>query len=220
MDFAPYRLSGRVYGTLLNHRSAVDAIGDSISKAPYKAPPSAPILYLKPANTFSSNGQSIAVPDDASALEVGASVGLVMGRFACRLTESNAMEHVAGFVLVNDVSVPHLPYYRPSIRSKARDGFCSIGPYVAPRVKLQDLNELSIRVSIDQELKQASSTGDLVRPIRRLLVDVTEFMTLQPGDILTIGVAGNAPLVHAGQTAVIEAEGLGRLENPFVAGRP
>ena len=63
---------------------------------------------------------------------------------------------------------------------------------------------------------QTSDTSQLVRPVARLLADITEFMTLLPGDILAVGVAAPAPRVRAGQRARIEIEGLGRLENPVV----
>jgi 5-oxopent-3-ene-1,2,5-tricarboxylate decarboxylase/2-hydroxyhepta-2,4-diene-1,7-dioate isomerase len=77
---------------------------------------------------------------------------------------------------------------------------------------------LTIRVFIDGELKQQTTTAQLVRAVRRLLADVTEFMTLSPGDILAVGAAAPAPRVRAGQHARIEIDGLGWLENPFVPG--
>jgi 5-oxopent-3-ene-1,2,5-tricarboxylate decarboxylase/2-hydroxyhepta-2,4-diene-1,7-dioate isomerase len=112
--------------------------------------------------------------------------------------------------------VPHLPYYRPSIQFKARDGFCPLGPRVVPRAAIANPDALTIRVYIDGELKQATTTSQLVRPVARLLADVTEFMTLMPGDVLAVGVASPAPRIRAGQRAGIEIEGLGRLENPIV----
>jgi len=125
---------------------------------------------------------------------------------------------VAGYLIVNDVSVPHLPYYRPSIPFKARDGFCPLGPRVVPRAALSNPDALAIRVFIDGELKQTAATSELVRPVAQLLADVTDFMTLLPGDVVAVGVASPAPRIRAGQRARIEIDGLGRLESPFVAG--
>ena len=217
MDVPPYRLWGTVYGALLNHRTALEALGDAVHQPPYKAPPQAPVLYLKPRNTLAADRDAVTVPAGVTELEVGATLGLVIGAPACRLSAENALEHVAGFVIVNDVSVPHLPYYRPSIPAKARDGFCPLGACV-PRAAVANPDALTIRVLVDDELRQTASTADLVRPIARLLVDVTDFMTLSPGDVLAVGVAAPAPRVRAGQRARIEIDGLGRLENPFVAG--
>jgi 5-oxopent-3-ene-1,2,5-tricarboxylate decarboxylase/2-hydroxyhepta-2,4-diene-1,7-dioate isomerase len=135
MEVAPYRLSGRVYGTLMNHRSALQALGAAACAAPYKAAPVAPVLYIKPPNTLTG---PVIVPNDVDELEIGASLGVVMGRTACALTAGNALDFVAGYVIVNDISVPHSVYYRPSIRFKARDGFCPMGPAVVPGAAVPD----------------------------------------------------------------------------------
>jgi 5-oxopent-3-ene-1,2,5-tricarboxylate decarboxylase / 2-hydroxyhepta-2,4-diene-1,7-dioate isomerase len=218
MDVAPYHLSGAVYAALLNHQTALQTLGDAINRPPYNGAPKAPVLYIKPRNTFAAHGEPVAVPPGVAELEVGASLGLVIGRPACRLAEERALEHVAGFLIVNDVSVPHLPYYRPSIPAKARDGFCPLGPRVVARSEIANPDALTIRVYVDDELRQTASTAQLVRPVSKLLADVTDFMTLSPGDVLAVGVAFPAPLVRAGQRVRIEIDGLGPLENSFVDG--
>lgn len=215
MDVAPYRLTGTVYGTLLNHRSAVAALGEAMSQPPYKAAPKAPVLYVKPRNTLAASGDVVWVPAEVGELEVGACLGLVIGRTACRLTERNALEHVAGYLIVNDISVPHPNYYRPSVRYKARDGFCPLGGVTA-REHIPDPNALTIRTYVDGTLTQTASTAELVRSVQRLLVDVTEFMTLAPGDVLAVGVAAPAPRVSAGQVVSIQIDGLRTLSNSFV----
>ena len=216
MDVPPYRLSGSVYGVLLNHRTELQALGDTVNRPPYDAPPQAPVLYIKPRNTLAADGDPIALPPGVTELEVGASLGLVIGRPSSRLAESYALQHVAGYLIVNDVSVPHASYYRPSIPFKARDGFCPLGPRVVPRAAIADPDRLTIRVFIDGELRQTTTTSQLVRPVARLLADVTEFMTLMPGDVLAVGVASPAPRIRAGERAGIEIEGIGRLENRIV----
>jgi len=218
MDVPPYRLSGTVYGALLNHRTALQALGDAMTQPPYNGAPQAPVLYIKPRNTLAVDGEPVAVPPAVAELEIGASLGLVIGRPSCRLSVDRALQHVAGYLIVNDVSVPHLPYFRPSIPAKARDGFCPLGPRVAPRAAVPNPDALTIRVYVDGELKQTATTSQLVRPVARLLADVTDFMTLSPGDVLAVGVAAPAPRVRAGQQARIEIDGLGRLENCFVDG--
>jgi len=217
MNVPPYRLSGTVYGALLNHRTTLQALGDAINRPPYNGEPKAPVLYIKPRNTLAADGAAVAVPPGAGELEIGASLGVVIGRPACRLAADRALEAVAGYLIVNDVSVPHLSYYRPAIAFKARDGFCPLGPHVVARAVLADPDALTIRVFIDDELKQTAATSALVRPVAKLLTDVTDFMTLLPGDVLAVGIASPAPRIRAGQRARIEIDGLGRLENPFVA---
>ena len=216
MDAPPWRLSGTVYGALLNHRSALEALGEAVNAPPYQAPPRAPVLYVKPRNTLAADGDAVRVPAGVAELEVGACLGLVIGRTACRVPAARALEHLAGYVIVNDVSVPHLPYYRPSIPCKARDGFCPLGPRVVARAAITDPDALTIRVRIDGLLRQTASTAALLRPVAELLQDVTEFMTLAPGDVLATGAPAPAPRVRPGQHVSIEIDGLGTLQNAFV----
>jgi 5-oxopent-3-ene-1,2,5-tricarboxylate decarboxylase/2-hydroxyhepta-2,4-diene-1,7-dioate isomerase len=214
-DVAPYRLSGTVYGTLLNHRSALAALGEAVNRPPYNAPPKAPVLYIKPRNTLAASGSQVRIPAGTPELEVGACLSVVIGRTACGLAEARALDYVAGYLILADVSIPHSNFHRPSIRFKARDGFCPLGPAVTPRSAIATPDALTIRSYLDGALVQTASTADLIRPVARLLADVTEFMTLAPGDVLALGAAAPAPRVRAGQTLRIEIDGLGSLSNPF-----
>jgi len=201
---------------LLNHRDALAALGAAVHEAPYKAPPRAAVLYIKPRNTWVGPGDAVIVPAGVAELEIGATLGLVIGRSACRVREADALACVAGYVIVNDISVPHASYYRPSLRFKARDTFCPIGRF-APRRAVGSPDTLRIAVSIDGEIVHRASTEGLIRPAARLLAEVSEFITLAPGDVLSVGVAANAPRARAGQRVAIEIDGLERLDNPLIA---
>jgi 5-oxopent-3-ene-1,2,5-tricarboxylate decarboxylase / 2-hydroxyhepta-2,4-diene-1,7-dioate isomerase len=207
---------GTVYGTLLNHREALAALGDQVNAAPYKAPPKAPILYIKPRNTWAKSGDTVVVPSDTQNLQIGATLGLVIGRTACKVSVANALDYVAGYVVVNDISVPHDSFYRPSMRFKCRDGSCPMGAFV-PRNAITYPDALAITVAIDGVTVQHTDTGNRIRSVAQLLTDITEFMTLHPGDILSMGVAADAPLAHAGQRVTITIEGVGQIENMLVA---
>jgi 5-oxopent-3-ene-1,2,5-tricarboxylate decarboxylase / 2-hydroxyhepta-2,4-diene-1,7-dioate isomerase len=205
-----------VYGTLLNHREALAALGDQVHVAPYKAPPKSPILYIKPRNTWAQSGDVVRVPADAHELQIGATLGLVIAQTASKVNLVDALSYVSGYVVMNDISVPHDSFYRPSMRFKCRDGFCPIGAFV-PRESVLNPDALAVTVAIDGVVVHQTDTGGRVRSIAQLLVDVTEFMTLHPGDILSIGVAANAPLAHAGQRVTLTIESVGQLENTLVA---
>ena len=215
-DVAPYRLSGVVYGTLLNHQPALQALGDAVHAPPYKAPPRAPVLYIKPRNTLTVHGAPVGVPADAPELEIAATLGIVIGQTACRVQAGQAMQYVAGYTVVNDISVPHDVFYRPSLRFRVRDGFCPIGPVVVPRSAIATPDDLQVQVFVDGQLQQTTTTGQRVRKIAQLLADVTEFMTLLPGDVLLLGSSANAPRVRAGQQARIVIDGIGELVNHFI----
>jgi 5-oxopent-3-ene-1,2,5-tricarboxylate decarboxylase/2-hydroxyhepta-2,4-diene-1,7-dioate isomerase len=214
--FAPYRLSGTVYGVLLNHAPALAALGDAVNAAPYKVPPKAPVLYVKPRNTLSAPGQAIDVPAGVPTLQIGANFGAVIGRTACRLSAAQALDFVAGYAIVNDLSVPHDAFFRPSVRFKALDGSCAIGP-VHARSRIANPDRLPVRIFIDGQLAQTTDTGNRVRPLAQLLADITDFMTLAAGDIVLLGTSHGAPSARAGQRIAIEIEGLGRLENALTA---
>jgi 5-oxopent-3-ene-1,2,5-tricarboxylate decarboxylase/2-hydroxyhepta-2,4-diene-1,7-dioate isomerase len=215
-DVPPHRLSGSVYGALLNHRSALAALGESVNRPPYNAPPVAPVLYVKPRNTLGLSGDVVRIPAGTPELEVGACVGVVIGRTACKISEPRALDYVAGYLIVADVSIPHANRHRPGIRFKARDGYCPLGPSVTARAAVADPDALILRTYVDGALVQTASTADLIRPAARLLADVTEFMTLAPGDVLALGAAEPAPRVRSGQTAAIGIDGLGSLRIPFM----
>ncbi len=208
---------GTVYGCLLNYRSALAALGDQVDAAPYQAPPRAPVLYIKPANTLNVSGAPIVLPPGVDAVEVGPALGLVIGRTACRVTEGEALSHLAGYALINDVTLPHASVYRPAITQRCRDGFCPIGP-VAAAAGI-DPDRLAVRALVNDVVGVEATTAELIRPAARLLAEVTAFMTLEPGDVLHVGVPHGAPLARAGDRVAIEIPGLGRLENHIVGER-
>lgn len=216
LDFAPWRLSGLVVGTLLNDPAAIAALGAAVNAPPYKAPPQAPVLYLKPGNTLAGDGAAVAVPGDAGRLEIGASLGIVISRSACRVSADEALAFVAGWLLVADLCVPHGSFYRPSVRLRARDGSCLLGVPV-PRDTLADADALQIRVSVGGRPAHLARTAGMTRPVARLLQDVTEFMTLHAGDVLMLGMSAGAPQGRAGESFAIECDGLGRLHGRLVA---
>ncbi|MEO7057952.1 MAG: fumarylacetoacetate hydrolase family protein [Caldimonas sp.] len=210
--FAPYRLSGAVYGAAMNHRGALEALGDAVRQPPYKAPPSGVVLYVKPRNTFIAAGDAAWVDDAAPEVEVGAALGLVIGRTACAVREDDALDHVAGYLVVADFSVPHDSFFRPQIRFKARDSSCAFASAVVPRRSVDHPDALGVRVDVDRRRVQHTTTGDRVRGAARLLADVSDFMTLNPGDVLLTGVAPGAPRVGAGAEVAVEIDGVGRLQ--------
>ncbi len=209
-------ITGAVFGTLLNYKGALERLGDVVNDKPYNAPPIAPILYIKPVNTFNRYGADIPMPEGIEKLEMGAALGIVIGKKAVAVNEEIALTYVAGYTIVNDVSVPHDSVYRPAVQHKARDGFCPIGPWIIDRHEVDNPDDLAIRVFINDELQQENSTSNLIRSVSRLLADVTEFMTLSPGDVLLVGVPEEAPQAEVGDKIRIEIAGIGSLENSIV----
>ncbi|RQS19988.1 2-hydroxyhepta-2,4-diene-1,7-dioate isomerase [Burkholderia sp. Bp8992] len=215
-DEQPYSLSGIVYGTLLNQRDALDSIGDAACQPPYNARPKAPVLYVKPRNTLSYSGQSMPMPEEIDVLLLRATVGIVISRPASRVTPVEALAHAAGVTLIADLCLPHEGFYRPSMRFVARDGSCFVGPRIAPLSIIGDPDAISIAVEIDGEYRLTTTMGGMIRPTAQLLADVTEFMTLSPGDILMLGACACMPYVRKGQRFEVSAKGIGELQGAIV----
>jgi 5-oxopent-3-ene-1,2,5-tricarboxylate decarboxylase / 2-hydroxyhepta-2,4-diene-1,7-dioate isomerase len=213
IDFvsSPWRLSGTVYGALLNHAPQIAALGDAVQQPPHKAPPQAPVLEVKPRHMIAADGAIVRVPAGMAALHVSASLGIVIGAVACRVSAARAMEHVAGYLLVGDISAPLPNDYRPGARFKARDGFCPLGSRVVPASAVPHPDALVGRVEVDGVVVHEFTTGERVRGVAQLIADVTEFMTLQAGDVLALGISHGAPLVEAGHAVKLMIDGIGSL---------
>jgi 5-oxopent-3-ene-1,2,5-tricarboxylate decarboxylase / 2-hydroxyhepta-2,4-diene-1,7-dioate isomerase len=198
---------GTVYGTLMNFRGELDAVGAKMNEAPYQAPPQAPVLYVKPANTWSENGAIIMLPRSVEEVAVGATVAMVM----------KSGREIAGYVLMNDLTVPHDSFYRPPVKMNAQDGFLAIGDRIRARNEAGDPAVFKLEVRINGELKQTVHFSQLVRPAEKLLADVSEFMTLGPGDMLMLGCDVPRPRAKAGDRIEIRMPALGTLSNTLVA---
>ena len=213
---ADLALSGLVYGVLVNDPALLAQIGDAIDAPPYKGRPRAPVIYIKPRNTHAVTGSSVSVDRDVTGFTVGATLGLVIGRTASRVGIDDALDHLAGYLLVVDLTVPHQSFYRPSVRYKARDRSCLFGSRLAP-IGALDPDDLALEVAIDGQAVHRTRTAGRLRPAARLLADVTEFMTLRRGDVLLTGLSADAPVARAGQRIMATAPGLGEVRADLVA---
>lgn len=205
-----YSPRGTVYGTLLNFRREHALWAPRMHEAPYKAPPSAPVLYLKTANTFTASGHAITLPIGVNEVEVAASLGLVAGEGG----------RVAGAVLFNDVAIPHESYYRPPVKFRCVDGFLGVGDAVCPLADLSSLASLVLELRVDGVMRQRTALTDLVRDAAALWADVNDFQSMRPGDVLMVGTDclddGTRPRVKAGDAVEITAAGFAPLVNHFI----
>jgi len=204
-----------VYGLLLNDTASLRDLGDAMHAPPYMAPPSAPVMYMKPRNTWAADGDAIALPAGVDVACAGGALGVVIGRKASRVSEGHALAHVAGYVAVNDVFLPHSDFLRPQLERRCRDGFCTMSAPAAPAGGI-DPDRVLVRVLVNGEVRQSASTASLVRPIARVIADISEFLTLDPGDTVLAGVPLGAPEIRRGDVVAVEIDGVGRVENPVV----
>lgn len=210
MNTHTYLPGGTVYGTLLNFRREHALWAPRMHEAPYKAPPNAPVLYIKTANTFTRCGQAIALPKGVAEVEVAASLGLVAGEGG----------RVAGAVLLNDVAIPHESYYRPPVKFRCVDGFLGVGDALRPLTDLGELAALVLELRVDGVMRQRTALADLVRDAATLWADVNAFQSMRPGDVLMVGTDcledGSRPRAKVGDSVEITATGFAPLVNHFV----
>lgn len=201
-----YTPTGTVYGVLLNFRAEFDALAPQMSQPPYQAPPKAPVLYVKTANTWSPHGSTITVPAQVAEVEVGATIAMVIG----------VDNDVEGFVLMNDLSIPHASFFRPPVKFKCVDGFLGIGPAMRDAQEVADPAQFKLEVRINGELRQSVDFSQTVRSAAQLLAEVGDFMTLAHGEVLMLGCDAGRPLARPGDRIEISAPGFETLVNTLV----
>lgn len=197
-DQDPYRLSGTVYGVLMNDPKSLDSIGDAVKQAPYKAAPKAPVLYLKPRNTLISQNAEVKLSTNESVVEINATVGVVFKKAACRVQKKDVADVVAGVVLVADLTIPHEIFYRPSVRFKAQDRSCVIAKKIVPLNSIHEIEGVDLSIEINGAHARTYKLNNMIRSADQLIADVTDFMTLSRGDVLLIGLKANAVLAKKG----------------------
>jgi 5-oxopent-3-ene-1,2,5-tricarboxylate decarboxylase/2-hydroxyhepta-2,4-diene-1,7-dioate isomerase len=222
-----YLPSGTVYGTLLNFRREFECFAPQMTQAPYKAPPQAPVLYVKTANTFSASGSPVPVPAHVPQVEVGATLAMVLCPAVFNGSLPAAQSRIAHWVLMNDFSVPHASYFRPPVKFKCLDGFLGIGAGIVTAEALGDPGRVKLEVRINGELKQTVDFSQLVRDATTLANDVSGFISFREGDALMLGLdclaGGGRPLARVGDHVEIRSPshpGLGVLSNKLIAEAP
>lgn len=200
---------GTVYGTLLNFKAELGAMQAQMNQPPYKAPPQAPVLYIKPANTWSENGATIPVPMRVLDVEVGATIAMVVSNQQLQ------------FVLMNDLSIPHSSFFRPPVKFKCLDGFLGVGSHT---IETNTPHDFKLEVRVNRKLVQSLDFSQLVRSAAQLWTDVSEFMTLHEGDVLMLGCDclpnGKRPCAKVGDVIAINSPShptLGTLSNTLMA---
>ena len=174
-----------------------------------------PILFLKPGTSLIGPGDAIVLPPQSSRVQHEAELAVVIGKAGRWIQPEDAMEHVFGYTIANDVTARDIRNADVTwTRGKGFDTFCPLGPWIETEF---DPADVLITCHVSQELRQMGSTRDMVFSIPTLIAFISTVMTLEPGDIVLTGTpAGVGDLVN-GDTVSITIEGLGTLTNPVVS---
>ena len=174
--------------------------------------PDRPLLFLKPPNTVAGHGDTIALPEAKDTIEHEVELGVVIGEQARNVDEADAMEVVAGYTCANDVSNRDDQYVEQNwVRGKAFDGSCPFGPVVATPDEVPE--DASVELRVNGETRQSSSIEEFMFSVPEIVAEITQYVTLEPGDIIITGTpAGVGPLAD-GDSVEVEVEGIGVLEH-------
>ncbi|MCW8040736.1 MULTISPECIES: fumarylacetoacetate hydrolase family protein [Acinetobacter] len=204
-------MDGNIFGIALNYKCLYEKLQAQFNEKPYVNEPKKPVLFIKTPNTRNQSGNPVVKQKD-DILQAGPALGIVIGKSTSRVSENDALAHVAGFVTVNELSLPEDSYYRPAIKAKCQDGFCVLGTPVAADA-VTDLNNLTLRVYVNGELKQEGTTANWIRTPAQIIEEISEYMPLNEGDIILTGTPDGRVDVQAGDEVRVEIDQLGSVTN-------
>ncbi|MGE0216495.1 fumarylacetoacetate hydrolase family protein [Mycolicibacterium sp.] len=180
--------------------------------------PTTPMVFLKSVSSVVGPGADIISPAATDMLQHEAEIAVVIGRTARRVSRREAPSVVLGYTLANDVTARDLQRTDVGITlAKGFDTFCPIGPWIDTDV---DLDTLTVQAEVDGELRQDGKVADMVFPIPVLIEFVTQFLTLEPGDVILTGTPSGVGSLLPGNTVTVRSPALGQLTNRVVAEQP
>ena len=151
--------------------------------------PAHPIIFSKQTSCICGPNDDVLLPADATRADHEIELGVVIGRVTRRVPEAEALEHVAGYLLVNDVSERgwQLEHGGQWTKGKSFDTFGPIGPWLATRDEIPDPHAIDLVLKVNGEVRQNGNTKDMFYTVAELIAHISHFMTLLPGDIITTG---------------------------------
>lgn len=214
----PIPRPGKIVAIGLNYR-------DHSMESGAAQPPKVPIIFGKFPNSIVGPGDAIAIPAGDQHVDYEAELAVVIGRRGKAIARAKALDYVAGYMPLNDVSARTWQFSdKQWVRGKSCDTFCPIGPHLTTRDEIPDPHALAIRARVNGVTLQDSTTGKMIFRVPELIEFISESITLEPGDIIAtgtpegVGVFRKPPIfLKPGDVVEIDIERLGVLRNPVVA---
>jgi 2,4-diketo-3-deoxy-L-fuconate hydrolase len=219
---APVARPGKIICVGLNYSDHAAETGAQIPKEP--------ILFMKAANTWVGPYDDVEIPKDSKKTDWEVELGVVIGKEARYVrSQEEAMEHVAGYCISNDVSEREFQVERGGqwTKGKSCDTFSPLGPFLATRDELSDVGSLRMSLRVNGEVRQNGRSSKMIFGVPHLVWYISQFMTLEPGDLISTGTPpgvgmGMKPpqFLKVGDVMELEIEGLGKQKQKCVAYRP
>jgi 2-keto-4-pentenoate hydratase/2-oxohepta-3-ene-1,7-dioic acid hydratase in catechol pathway len=213
---APVKFPGKIICLGLNYMDHVLESG--------REPPDDIVIFMKPRTSIAGPFDTIYVPRFVERLDYEGELAIVIGKTGKNIGEDEAYEYVLGYIIMNDVSARDFQFIDGQwTRGKGFDGFAPTGPWIVTRDDILDPHNLSIKTWLNDELRQDGNTMDMIFKVPFIISRISEFMTLEPGDIISTGTpagvgifdASGDKLIKDGDVVKIEISGIGFIQNRF-----
>src|SRR5215211_2459829 len=205
------------------HEHAKEFAGSGFDASTKEVVPEAPVVFSKPATSIIGPGEPIPSHlDPTNSVDYEGELAVVIGRGGRGVRKADALSHVFGYTIVNDVTARTLQHkHRQWILGKGIDGFCPMGPAILTADEVPDPGALRLRTWVNGELRQDAPVADLIFDVPVLIEAISAGITLEPGDIIATGTPAGVGIgftpprfLKPGDTVRVEVPGIGTLENP------
>jgi 2-keto-4-pentenoate hydratase/2-oxohepta-3-ene-1,7-dioic acid hydratase in catechol pathway len=219
-EFFDLRTIGKIIGVGLNYRDHAEETGLALPKEP--------TLFLKATSALCGPNDDLVMPRDAKSVDWEVELGVVIGQPGVYISERDAMEHVAGYVLGIDFSERDFQFNRggQGFKGKSADTFAPLGPFIATREEIADPQNLALRLAVNGVVKQNGSTRDMIFSVAALVSYISRFMSLQTGDVILTGTPAGVGLgqkppayLKPGDLVTASIDGLGEQTHRVVESR-
>jgi 2-keto-4-pentenoate hydratase/2-oxohepta-3-ene-1,7-dioic acid hydratase in catechol pathway len=181
-------------------------------------PPKEPLIFLKPPSSLAASGDAIVYPHLSERVDFEGELGVVIGERARNIRAKDAASYIHGYTCVNDVTARDLQKKDGQwTRGKGFDTFCAVGPCLVSPDEVE-FDKLRVQTFVNGELKQDGSVKDMLFSVNDIISYVSEFMTLEAGDLIATGTPPGVGPLQPGSRVQIKIEGIGVLDNTVVRG--
>lgn len=214
---APIPRPLKIIGIGVNYRGHAKETGRNI--------PDAPILFSKPPTAIVGPEANIVIPNGASKVDYEVELGVVIGKHARNVSVDEALDYIGGYTVFNDISAREYQFRDGQwFRGKSYDTFAPMGPCLTLPDQISDPQDLKLQLRLNGKIRQNSSTSDMIFSVAELIADISQVMTLEPGDVIATGtpagvghVAKPKPIyLQSGDVVEAEIAGIGILRNPVI----
>lgn len=220
---APY-VPQRIFCAASNYAEHANEMGTVLAAKEQ----SKPYMFLKLANTVIGNGDTVQMPPETSMLDWEVELAAVIGKRCRRISVDQALDAIACYTIVNDVSARDLnirsdyPFKHDWFQGKCHDTFAPIGPWLVPAWQIPDPQAVRMRLDVNGVPMQEDSTANMIWTVREQIAYLSTIVTLEPGDVIATGTPtgvgmGRGIYLKSGDKMVASIEGIGVLANDVLA---